>query len=86
MAQWFCCAIRDSAIDAFGTPVFVVAPGAAVRAFSDEINRKDSAYGAHPGDFELYLLGEFDDSTGSFNCGSPRPLARGSDLVRSKES
>lgn len=84
MPDFFCCAIRDSAIDAFGTPIFVVATGAAVRSFSDEINREGSVFGAHPADYELYLLGRFNDGSGLLSGGPPTLLVRGQDLVKEK--
>ena len=58
--------VFDRAIQAFGRPVFVPAVGAALRSFGDEINRADSEMHAHPDDFELYHLGQFDDTTGLF--------------------
>ena len=58
-------AIRDRAIDTFGVPVFVASTGAAIRSFSDEVNRKDdnNNLSKHPEDFDLFLLGEYDDQT-----------------------
>lgn len=60
--------VRDSALNAFGRPVFVAATGAGIRSFADEVNRVDAQneMNKHPGDFELFELGTFDDSTGRF--------------------
>lgn len=79
-------AARDSAIGAYGRPVFAPSAGAAVRSFVDEVNRKadDNQFSAHPEDFELCWLAVFDDETGAFEPpeGGVRVLARGKDVVR----
>lgn len=61
-------AIRDRATDAFGNPMFLVSHGQAIRSFTDEVNRqdKDNQLYAHPDDFDLYCLGEYDTGTGTF--------------------
>lgn len=80
-------AIRDRAVDAYGLPIFVVAIGQGVRSFGDEINREGSAYHAHPEDFDLYLLGDFDEQTGTLvPIGVPRQVAIGKDLRSSHVS
>ena len=58
--------VFDSATQLYGSPIFVVSRGSAIRAFLDEVNRssQDNALFAHPEDFELRLLSEFDDETG----------------------
>jgi hypothetical protein len=82
----FVVAIRDRAMDSFGNPIFVVAIGQAIRSFSDEVNRKapDNALAAHPEDYDMFVLGEFDDVTGLFSGGPPKQIAIGKDLVINK--
>ena len=74
-------AVKDMAIDAFSRPFTVPAVGAAVRSFSDEINRSDAANEMykHPNDYDLYELGAFDDQTGLFTSSPARLLIRGQD-------
>jgi hypothetical protein len=77
------CAVFDSAIQAFGQPIFVPHLGAAMRSFNDEINRKgeNNPLNQHPDDFELYFLAEYDDETGTFSNDEPkRLLTRGKDV------
>lgn len=80
--------VRDRAADVFGTPYFVVSLGAAIRSFGDEINRggEQNMLARHPEDFDLYVLGCYDDATASFTVGVPRQLSVGKDLVVKKES
>ncbi len=63
------CSVKDRASDAFGRPMFVPSIGVAIRSFSDEVNRSDTDNQLfnHPDDFDLFDLGTFDDSNGSFN-------------------
>jgi len=76
-------AIRDRALDCFGQPFFAPSVGAALRSFSDEINRQDpnNALARHPEDYDLFTLGEYDDQTGEFDTCRPSQVAVGKDLV-----
>lgn len=66
--------VRDAKADAFGRPMYVHTVGAAVRSFTDEVNRnaEDNVMHHHPEDFFLYHLGFFDDSDGSFEVFEPK--------------
>lgn len=74
------CAVRDSAVDAYGQPIFVKAIGEAIRSFGDEANRDGSPIKAHPADYELFHIGNYDDSTGTVAAHTPRSLGRGTDF------
>lgn len=79
------CAVFDSAVQAFGQPIFAPAVGAVVRSFSDEVNRSalDNPMFGHPDDYELFYLGLFDEESGLFSEGeSVRSLSRGKDVKR----
>lgn len=78
-------AVRDSAMNAFASPVCVPAIAAATRSFTDEVNnaQEGNQLYKHPEDFELHLLGGFEEETGTFvQSGdySPRMLTRGKDV------
>lgn len=86
MARLFVCAVRDRAIDSFGTPIFVVATGQAIRSFADEINNGESQFAKHPDDYDLYQLGMFDSDEGTLVPQHPvKLLSVGKDLRISKE-
>lgn len=60
-------AIKDRAIDAF-QPIFCVrAIGEGIRAFQDAINKQDNPMSAHCDDYDLYHIGDFDDTTGAIS-------------------
>lgn len=73
-------AIRDSAVNAFQSPMFFQAAGAAIRAFGDAVqNPADgNPMFKHPEDHELFELGLFDHDTGVFQLHpQPRSIATG---------
>lgn len=75
-------AVRDRAADVFGQPIFTPAVGLGVRSFTDEINNPQSAFSKHPEDYDLYVLGTYDDNTGALAAITPRMVSIGKDLVR----
>lgn len=81
----FVVSVFDRKLAAYGQPWFVPAVGAAIRAFGDEING-DGPAAKHPGDYDLYELGLFDEDTGKFeNLDSPKQVAIGDQMVIPKE-
>lgn len=60
-------AIKDRALNAFMQPFFMHTEGQAIRAFQDNINDEKSAAHAHPDDYDLWVLAEFEDSDGRFS-------------------
>lgn len=83
MAKVKVVSVKDRALDSFSRPFFVPTLAAAERSFSDEVNNKESPMFSHAVDYDLYLLGEFDEETGGFECVSPVQLvARAQDLKK----
>lgn len=79
-------AIRDRAADVYGQPNFVTSIGSAIRGFADEINRptEGNVLNKHPEDFDMFHLGCYNDALGEFQCGTPKQIAVGKDLVIKK--
>jgi len=77
--------VKDRAAEVFNRPFFVPHRNVAVRDFTDEVNRSaaDNQLNKHPDDFDLYLLGTYDDNTGSFSLDVPTVLVRAKDVVSS---
>lgn len=71
--------IRDRATDSFGNPMFLMSHGQAIRSFTDEVNRAatDNTIYAHPDDYDLYHLGEYDTVQGEFKPIKPSMILVG---------
>lgn len=76
--------VYDLATESFGRPFVVTHPGQAVRSFTDEANDGESQICKHAKDYELWTLGELDDSTGSISPHKQR-LVRAVDLKRTNQ-
>jgi hypothetical protein len=76
-------AIRDRAVDAFGVPIFVANLGGAIRSFGDEVKRVDPTnnMNKHPEDYDLFHIGDYDDSTAEFHPIRPVQIAIGKDYA-----
>jgi hypothetical protein len=80
----FVVSVKDRAADVFNRPFFVPHRNVAVRDFTDEVNRSapDNALNKHPDDFDLYILGTFDDNSGVFVMEDiPTVLVRAKDVL-----
>lgn len=82
MSSQYMVAVKDRAMDLFMRPFFVPHRQAAIRSFTDEINRVDSEMWKHPDDYDLYYLDVWDESTGLTVDRPDRPelLVRGKDV------
>ena len=78
----FVFSIYDEKAGAFAAPFTAPSIGHAIRSFADEVNsaRDSSLLSKHPEDFQLFELGMFDDSDGSFDL-LPAPSPRGNGLT-----
>lgn len=57
--------VRDIKAGTFGSPIFQQSVGIAVRGFIDFARTPDTLISNHPGDFELWQVGEFLQETGA---------------------
>ena len=76
--------ILDTAAGAYGRPAYLGSEGVAVRQFQDEVNRAsdDNELYKHPDDFQLFLLGTFDDNLAKFDLlESPKMICRAKDVM-----
>lgn len=76
--------IYDTKAEAFMPPFFMPSIGLGVRAFGDVLRDHGSPLSKHPRDYELFKIGEFDDSTGSVSAGgivTPILLATGTQAL-----
>lgn len=66
----------------YNPPFFMVADGAAVRAFQELANDPETSVGRHPGDYVLYRVGDYDDASGQLLPGTPTHVSDALPLVR----
>lgn len=78
-------AVKDRAAQTFGQPFFTTSVGQATRSFQDELNRRapDNILNAHPEDFDLYHIADFDDDHGTVDSPqhAPQLVAQGKQLI-----
>lgn len=70
-------AVRDSKAEYFNPPMFFHTIGEAERAFKHTASKQDNSIGQFPQDFDLWLLGEYDDQTGKIQQHEPMHLING---------
>lgn len=56
--------VFDSKISAYAQPFFMQTTGAAIRAWTETVNSKDTQFFKHPGDFTLFEIATYDDQSG----------------------
>lgn len=79
------CAIKDHAADTFGNVFVVPHTGIAIRNFQDALRNPDSGtMHTHPEDFDLYHIGEYDDSTAQIEAHEPNRIAVGKQLFKTQ--
>lgn len=59
-------AVFDSAANVFGNPWVMLTKAEAMRGFEVAANDPESKINAHPADFTLFYLGEFDNVEGAY--------------------
>lgn len=85
MARLVVCALYDKKVEAFGRPMFVTHINSAVRSFTDEINNPDSELYKHNEDYDLFHLGEWDDSSAVFDVlVKPEFVVAGATVLKSE--
>lgn len=76
--------VYDSKAEMFHVPFFMNTTAAGMRAFEQLINDPNSMPAKYPGDFVLYEIGEFDDSSGTVSAyPTQKHLGIGSQFVKS---
>lgn len=64
MAKLMVYSIYDAKVKFFDRPLFMRNRGEALRAWEQAANDEKTSISAHPSDFSLMEIGEFDDQTG----------------------
>lgn len=74
-------AVKDNALQAYQSVFNVRAEGEAIRNFQDALNDPNGRLQKHADDYDLYVLGTWDDTTGKITPEEPRQIARGKQLL-----
>lgn len=64
--------IKDTKVGIFNPPFYMEHEGQAIRTITSVVNDKNTQIHMYPEDFELWYLGEFNDSTAEFNQGEKK--------------
>lgn len=75
--------VLDSKAQFFGQPFFAETEAAAIRSFGDAVNdssNKANQWHSHPEDFQLFVIGAFDNSNGVLVPCTPKALVMASSL------
>jgi len=64
MAMLVLCAVLDTKVGSFSPPFTCKSRGEAIRSFEDACRDDKMPFKAHPGDYQLFLIGNFDDNSG----------------------
>jgi hypothetical protein len=73
--------IRDKKGAFYHPPYCVPTKDMAIRGFGDAVLKGNSDLSAHPEDFTLFMVGEFDQITGTVSPCEPLSIATGLDFV-----
>lgn len=65
MSRLVLCSVFDSKVGAFMRPFVCLSKGEAIRSFQDACGDDTIPFKKHPADFQLFLVGEFDDQSGT---------------------
>lgn len=79
--------VKDRALDIYNLPFTMNTAAQAVRSFTDEINgdKTRSQVAQHPDDYDLYIIGEYDEQTAAVLPLQPiEMIVRGKDLIRAQ--
>lgn len=77
----FLFSIQDTVAQTMAAPFMFQNINLAKRALRDLVNDETSRVSKNPEDYQLYLLGEFDDETGILVAGVPTPLCSARSLM-----
>lgn len=79
-------AVHDSKVNAFSQPFFLRTQAEAMRGWIEVVNEPSTQFNKHPEDFNLFLLGDFDEDTGLITpLSAPQAIASAISVIKPKE-
>lgn len=79
------CSMYDKKSGIYARPFAAITKADAMRAFADIALDKTHPIGKHPEDYDLYVVGDFDDNTGIVTYLQMEHLAGANDFVLEKD-
>lgn len=79
--KWNIYSIKDTAAGIFQRPIVARTDGEVRREFANLCVNKKHPVGQHPGDYDLYKIGQFDDVTGVVNASSQDRMSIGREVA-----
>lgn len=73
--------VFDNAVKAFLQPFFARSHGEAIRNFTDAVNDPKTSLNAHPHDYSLWHIGDFDDNSANIVANPPERLLSGTEAL-----
>lgn len=77
--------IYDSKVEAYMAPFTSPQHGSAIRAFTDTVLDEGTAFNAHPEDYNLFYIGDFDPETGTVEPAVHVSLCKGNEVASPNE-
>lgn len=76
-------AVQDAKAGMFNTPIFLLSDGEALRSFIDACRpgNDQSMLSRHPEDFNLFYIGDYDETEGVLHSAVPYHLANGAVIL-----
>ena len=78
-------AIKDTKV-AFYNPFLMHNEAEALRAFTSLVKDKNSEISKAPGDYELWIVGQWDDQTGLIFSSGPKYITNGIEVNKNAEN
>jgi len=79
--RWQVFSVFDSKVGAYANPFMVRTRGEAIRSFEDACRDEKLPFRAHPTDYRVFYLAEFDDNSGLYYPVSPPEPVIGADEI-----
>ncbi len=73
--------LYDRATEAYAPIMTVNTRNEAIRSFREAVNDPQTPINRNPTDYELYVLGQYNDETGSITPNAPELIARAEDYT-----
>lgn len=78
--------VHDAKVNAFAQPFFMRTQAEAMRGWIEVVNDPSTQFNKHPEDFNLFLLGDFDEDTGVITpLNAPNAVASAISVIKPKE-